>query len=266
MSKLSIFFQILTKSIFNPKLLKDLAEERAQSKEDEKHKNHKYGYDFHSIEDFIIKKFPNSNFHEYEQELNDLELHVGKKIRKLKSEKYPSKKKPYPLNYSINSDSRKFLYFLIRIIKPKRVIETGVAYGLSSAYILKALHDNGFGTLHSIDSIFRPWQSEEMIGAMIPENLRNNWNLVLGKSTEKLQELFNELDNVDIFIHDSLHTYENMMFEFNIALEKIRKNGIIISDDVLTNDAFYDFTNKKNLENYSIKVEEGVGLGIIKKS
>ena len=56
-----------------------------------------------------------------------------------------------------------------------------------------------------------------------------------------------------------------MMFEYNITLEKINKNGMIISDDVLENDAFYDFTNKRNLENYLIKVEEGVGLGIIKK-
>jgi len=56
-----------------------------------------------------------------------------------------------------------------------------------------------------------------------------------------------------------------MMFEFNITLEKINKNGMIISDDILENDAFYDFTNKRNLENYLIKIEEGVGLGIIKK-
>ena len=51
MGKISIIFQILTKSIFKPKLVKDVLEERRQSQENEDHKNHKYTYDFDSIED-----------------------------------------------------------------------------------------------------------------------------------------------------------------------------------------------------------------------
>ena len=43
----------------------------------------------------------------------------------------------------------------------------------------------------------------------------------------------------------------------------MRKNGIILSDDVLDNDAFYDFTNKKELENYLIKVNGDLGLGVV---
>ncbi len=265
MSKLSIFFQILTKSIFKPKLVMDLIEERAQTKKNKNHKTHEYEFEFDSIEDFLKMIFPKSDFRQYEQELIKLESHVERFFKKLESEKCPSKKKPYPVNYSINLDSRRFLYYLCMILKPKNIVETGVAYGTSSAYILKALEDNGVGILHSIDSIFRPWQTKEMIGKVIPENLKNRWHLILGKSSKKLQNLFNEIDDVDIFIHDSSHTYKNMMFEFNIALLKISKNGIIISDDILANDAFYDFTNKKNLKNYLIKVDEGVGLGIIKK-
>ena len=52
MGKISIIFQILTKSIFKPKLVKDVLEERRQSQENEDHKNYKYTYDFDSIEDF----------------------------------------------------------------------------------------------------------------------------------------------------------------------------------------------------------------------
>ena len=211
------------------------------------------------------ESFQNLDFNQYDQELIQLESHIENKFKELELEKYPSKKKPYPVNYSINSDSRKFLYHIIRILKPKNIVETGVAYGASSAYILKALQDNGSGTLHSIDSVFRPWQSEEMIGVIIPENLKTKWNLVLGKSSNELQNLFDTLD-VDIFIHDSLHTYKNMTYEFNVALKKINENGLIISDDVLENDAFHDFTKEKNLKNYLIKVEEDVGLGIIYKS
>jgi predicted O-methyltransferase YrrM len=265
MSKLTVFFQILTKSVFKPKLVKDLVEERKQSNEDEKHKNHHYKYDFHSIEEFLKIIFPNYDFKKYEHEINDLEIEVKKFFTELETQKYPSKKKPYPTSYSINSDSRRLLYYLCRILKPKIIVETGVAYGISSAYILKALQKNDFGTLYSIDSVFRPWQTEKMIGSVIPKNLRDRWNLVIGKSADELQNLFNGVGKTDIFIHDSSHTYRNMMFEFNIALEKMNENGIIISDDILGNDAFYDFTNKNNLKNHIIEVDENVGLGIINK-
>ena len=156
MGKVSVIFQILIKSIFKPKLLKNILEERRQSQENEDHKNHKYIYDFDSIEDFFKKIFPTKKVNEIK--LEKLELHVEQNLEKLKNEKYPSKKKPYPTDYSINSDSRKFLYYLCRILKPKNVIETGVAYGISSSYILQALEANKFGKLYSIDSIFRPWQ------------------------------------------------------------------------------------------------------------
>lgn len=266
MSKLSIFFQILTKSIFKPNLIKDLVEERTQTQEDEEHRLHRYEYDYNSIEDYIIANFPKYNFKQNNLELEELESHVEKFFNELEIEKFPSKKKPYPVNYAINSDSRRFLYHLCRIIKPTNIVETGIAYGTSSAYILKALDENGEGKLHSIDAVFRPWQSEEMIGSIIPKKLKSRWNLVLGKSNEKLEKLFDEISDVEIFIHDSLHTYKNMMFEFETAFEKIKGNGIIISDDVLENDAFHDFSKNKNLQSVLIKVKENVGLGIIIKN
>ena len=75
-----------------------------------------------------------------------------------------------------------------------------------------------------------------------------------------------KINDLDIFIHDSSHTYENMMFEFNIIIKNIKKNGMIISDDVINNDAFYDFTISNNVKKYIIKVEGNQGLGIIIKN
>jgi len=101
-----------------------------------------------------------------------------------------------------------------------------------------------------------------MIGAIIPDELKSRWNFIFGKSSEKLELIFNKIENADIFIHDSLHTYKNMIFEFESAEKNLKKSGIILSDDVLDNDAFYDFTNKKELENYLIKVKNDSGLGV----
>lgn len=44
---------------------------------------------------------------------------------------------------------------LVRILRPTVVIETGVANGISSAFILKALDKNNEGMLYSIDLHYR---------------------------------------------------------------------------------------------------------------
>ena len=264
MSKFSIYSKIIFNNIFSPKNFISLVKERFEVNQGSEHQNYKYEYNYNSIHNFFKSKFPNENILQYELELNDIEQHVDNFFKKINLEKYPSLKKPYPIDYSINKNSRNFLYLLCRILKPKIIVETGVAYGLSSLYILKALENNNLGKLYSIDSVFRPWHSENMIGSIIPENLKKNWNLILGSSNKVLPDLFENLTEVDIFIHDSLHTYKNMMFEFECALNNI-KNGIIISDDILGNDAFYDFSIKNNLTNNLIQVDDKTGLGIIGK-
>ncbi len=259
-----MILQIIRNGILKPSSMVELAQEKSEIKEDEAYRKHEYIFDFEDVSDFFKEKFPNENIREFERELNEIEDNVKQFFSKLRHKKYPSKEKPYPIDYSISSDSRKFLYILCRIVKPEKIIETGVAYGLSSYYMLSALNKNKVGTLISIDSVFRPWQSKEMIGAIIPEDLRDKWKLVLGKSNEKLLEVFDDTENVGIFVHDSLHSYKNMTFEFNCAINKIIDNGIIISDDILDNDAFYDFIKEKNIKNSVIKVEDN-GIGFIQK-
>jgi len=157
------------------------------------------------------------------------------------------------------------LYQICKILQPKIVVETGVAYGTSSAHILLALKNNQKGKLYSIDSTFRPWETKEMIGSAVPNYLKNKWNLIFGKSSEKLKKTLSNLEKIDVFFHDSLHTYKNMMFEFEMVWPFLRNGGILISDDIVSNNAFKDFCNTKK----GISRELGDStwsLGIIKKS
>jgi len=48
-------------------------------------------------------------------------------------------------------DFGKALYVICRVVKPMTVVETGVAAGLSTSYILYALEKNRGEQLHSID-------------------------------------------------------------------------------------------------------------------
>ena len=181
---------------------------------------------------------------------------------------FPSKEKPYPTDYSIHEDSRLFLYALCKIVKPDLVVETGVAYGISSAYILQALAENDKGTLYSIDNVFKPWESLEMIGNAIPSKIQDRWKLIIGTSSEKFDDLFQSLEKVDIFLHDSLHTYKNMLLEFQTAWPFIKNSGFLLSDDVIDNNAFLEFylANKGHpilLENTE---NDKTTMGIIRKN
>lgn len=139
---------------------------------------------------------------------------------------------------SFNSDPTlaRCLYVLCRALTPTVVVETGVANGMSSAFILQALRVNRHGTLHSID-LPLPGKNPGMIGVLIPNELRSRWHLHLGSSRRALPHIVRG-HIVDIFVHDSLHTYRNMRREFDVAWPRIRPGGVLVSDDVDGNPAF----------------------------
>ena len=179
-----------------------------QTQKDSKQTIQKHSANSLNLEKCLELYFPDSNFSKETliQNTKDLELHFKDYFKKLENEKFPSKKKPYPIDYSIRNDSRLFLYGLCKIMKPDIIVETGIAYGQSSSYILQALKENNKGILYSIDNIFRPWESLEMIGNAIPQNLRKRWKLVVGSSVVKLEETLKSKKTIDVFLHDSLHT------------------------------------------------------------
>jgi predicted O-methyltransferase YrrM len=164
---------------------------------------------------------------------------------------------------------REMVYCLVRSLKPDVFLETGVHHGLSSAYILQGLADNGGGRLVSIDfrlprrqlpdGVSYDWPPGRGSGWIIPERLRGGWTLVEGRSVEKLRPVLSDLDRVDVFLHDSEHTYENMMFEFRSVWPHLTKGGILLSDDILLTDAFLDFAREAGVE-HSIFLHRVGGL------
>lgn len=157
------------------------------------------------------------------------------------------------------------LYVLIRLLKPNRILETGVASGASSAYILRALHDNGKGKLFSIDLPPDDLPEGKTVGWIVSEHLRERWSLRIGDARDLLKPILDEIEEIDCFIHDSLHTYEHMMWEFRTAWEYIRPGGLFLSHDVGANDAFFDFMSEHEISWGSYRVFHVLG-GFIKPS
>ncbi|CAA9428145.1 MAG: hypothetical protein AVDCRST_MAG22-3060 [uncultured Rubrobacteraceae bacterium] len=135
-------------------------------------------------------------------------------------------------------------YLACRIVVPETVVETGVAYGVSSAYILRALEQNGRGTLHSVDLPPLRREYERFWGIAVPEGLRERWLIHRGSSRRVLPGLLQETGPLDLFVHDSLHTLHNMRREFDAVWPHLRKGGFILADDVERNGAFADLCRK----------------------
>ena len=143
------------------------------------------------------------------------------------------------------------LYSLVRAFRPKLIVETGVSSGSSSYAILQALHKNGRGVLYSIDYP-DAWSekqkaAEKESGWIVPDNLRYRWKFYLGRSQSILPGLLSHLREIGIFFHDSEHTYKNMWFEYNLAWNYIKKEGLLLSHDVTWNSAFFDFCKMKDV-------------------
>jgi predicted O-methyltransferase YrrM len=146
-------------------------------------------------------------------------------------------------------------YMTCRQLRPRVVVETGVAYGVTSAYILQALEDNAFGELHSIDLPPLGRNAESYVGYLIPSQLRNRWRLRRGSARNILPQVLSEVGSVDVFVHDSLHTYRHMSWEFQSALRSLRPGGLLISDDIEVNRAFEETIDRPDIEEW-IAIQE----------
>jgi predicted O-methyltransferase YrrM len=152
------------------------------------------------------------------------------------------------------------VWCLVRHLRPQRVVETGVARGITTRVLLEALDRNGDGRLWSVDLplLRTPWHDQT--AAAVPESLHPRWTYVRGSSRRRLPGLLAELGEIDVFVHDSAHTQANMRFEFESAWSALRPGGALVSHDVQGNAAFADFAAATSQEPLYARYDEGPGL------
>lgn len=136
---------------------------------------------------------------------------------------------PYRVGTTGDFDCR-CMYVLVRAAKPQTLVETGVLYGAISGHILAALAQNGQGQLYSIE--LGREETEPPHDFFIPEDLQIRWQLILGDSRDELPRLVNRLPSIDLFHHDSLHTFDHMTWEFESVFPHLAPDGVLSSHDV----------------------------------
>lgn len=162
----------------------------------------------------------------------------------------------YPTRFSVSFHKAEVLYVLARLLKPRVVLETGVANGMSSTFLLQALVDNGSGVLHSVE--YPPFGKfhDPRVGALVPEGLRGPWTVHRGKVSRVFPRLVPALGEVDLFMHDSEHTYENMSYEMRTVWPRISQRGILASDDIIGNNAYLEFCEELHRDPLSLRMPE----------
>ena len=131
-------------------------------------------------------------------------------------------------------------------LRPLVVVETGVARGITSRFILEALTHNQSGHLWSIDlPPPRDRATHAQIGSAVPESLRGRWTYVKGSSRRRLRPLLRRLDGVDLFIHDSRHTRRNLLFELQHAWGHLNPRGVVVADDADLNCGLHAFAGER---------------------
>jgi predicted O-methyltransferase YrrM len=139
------------------------------------------------------------------------------------------------------------LYTVVKAKDPKVVIENGVANGITTNAIMKALELNeNKGELHSFDIL--PETSKAYMGS-------GNWNFHLLNTKNTYKQMINEitkLPKVDIWIHDSNHGYRWQKFEYLLALKSLNTGGILISDDIDASSAWAELSRSYFRKSYII--------------
>jgi len=133
------------------------------------------------------------------------------------------------------------LYALCVCSEARRVLETGVAFGWSTLAILSALEERRDGRLISIDKPYLGANYDDLIGLAVPHELRGRWTLLRGADRDRLEDAIAMLQPIDLAHYDSDKSEAGRFWAYPLIWEALRPGGILMSDDIDDNFAFFDF-------------------------
>jgi len=172
----------------------------------------------------------------------------------------------YKSDYEIRFGRRIGWYALVRILKPKIVIETGVDKGLGSCVITAALLRNAE---ENLPGEYFGTDINPKAGYLLQGEYAKMGKILYGDSIESLKKFEHK---IDIFINDSDHSSEYEAQEYEVINPKMNPKGIIIGDNAHGNSKLLEFCLKTNRKFCFFKEHPknhffsgaGIGLGLPK--
>ena len=154
-------------------------------------------------------------------------------------------------------------YALARLLKPKIVVESGVDKGLGTCVLAAAMlrnrEEGDQGRVYGIDI-------NPHAGWLVAPPYLEVVKFVLDDSHAALQRLEG---NIDMFVHDSEHSYEHEAGEYAIIRDRLSEKAVILSDNAHSLPTLMDFAEANGLRYYFWKEKPkdhfypGAGIGMV---
>jgi len=116
-------------------------------------------------------------------------------------------------------------YAVVRAIKPRVVVETGVEQGLGSLVLTAALRRNA---QEGAPGVYRGTDINPNAGYLFQGEYREWGTILYGDSIESLQKLD---ERIDLFINDSDHSAEYEEREYEVVQSMLADRSIILGDN-----------------------------------
>ena len=140
-----------------------------------------------------------------------------------------------------------FLHFIVKIIKPKNILEIGTFTGLSALTMGLAMDDNC--KLTALDK--NKETSDVAISFFKKAKIENKINLLINNAIVSLEDLYNQKKKFDLIFIDA--DKENYINYFNNAIKILGNNGIIVVDNVLW---YGDVVDQNKNDRLTLKIRE----------
>jgi hypothetical protein len=166
-----------------------------------------------------------------------------------------------------------FAYDLVRVMRPKNIVELGTHWGHSFFAMCQAVKDGGLGTkLVAVDT----WKGEPHSG-FYDESVYNkvieiNRRCYDAQQVELIRSKFDEAltkvvsGSVDLLHIDGLHTYEAVKHDYDLWKEKVTGEGVILFHDVIEKDnnfGVYKLWEELKSQYIAIEFRHFHGLGVL---
>lgn len=154
------------------------------------------------------------------------------------------------------------IYNLNKHLVPKKILETGVAFGWSTLVFI--LSKSKQASLTSIDLSYPTISSHKFVAMAVPNNLKKKFKLLKGIDNNFLNFFKKNKTFFDFIHYDSDKSYIGRKKNYELVWNILKKNGCFVSDDISDNSAFYEFIKSKKI-NYFIIKSSSKYVGIVFK-
>lgn len=140
---------------------------------------------------------------------------------------------PVDLRCQINARYGRFLYVLVRMFQPARIIEIGMANGISSAYIAKA--QNTYDKTRNAHTIIDPFESSQWQNAgkalLKRLNLHHSVKVVEDYSLRAIPEMEKRGETFNFAFIDGNHCLDYTLSDLVLTDRVLHVGGLIVLDD-----------------------------------